>query len=1351
MSQMNLSQLLNFGNVQPNTQVRPSSPDFIQQNVVGGQIQVGEPQRVGTNYVGESTEAAMFFALAEAARGVGQGIDTYGKMSLQIDEAKRRKAQAKIGEIANEEAWTPEQKMEETNKVLRETSTDFIGTTWKDETSNQAFRGFMSRDAYNAWVNTKIQDEEIKRIKENPNYDPTIPENERDILITVSDTYPTVKNFIPFVSRLGKVNGQINDELTTNIKNGFKRAAEEQFLPPPIEILRKIADQTATQDEIDQARAAYQGYFRVQDSVKGTPFSAEALREKVKQELYLTLEAQMQENRNMTPEIFEELVESIDEISYTVANQMRGGLVLTQNADIKKNAYDNIAVVAEGSSVPDYLRSLEINLGKAGEDAIEIVKEEFFTNLNRIYGRQSGIPKNWQIGKDAFIENKTWFDLSPVEKVKVFTYIMEERGPSIERNVPIGSRATFRKALQQGLTSFVFRDEEARKQLETGLIFFDNQIEAVTTTYSINPNTYFIKRGSTVAAYEQTLLGETDPQKPLLLGLVFTNGEFKPEKSIQEWIKELPEDKRKILETGGFLTEPGLAFLSRIQITLRNQELTYRQSQSAQTTKEQRDKDAFRKKVESWNAKYDVSGDLLGGKESFMDFLIKGSATPGESGEREVLAEISTGFQLYELSGRLRADIETKKSRNESTQSDEETLKVVDARLQEIRDIFGYREIERPDGTTEKIYTLDNIVQNIVTAEREMLLALDSLGLVDFSDGTTPPQPKSIYQFKPQERSRLHGLIRQEVLNTMSGEGIPWDVRLKSVKTPFDPSTGRLSDDAIVQLTRVAALSGKLSTSDDKLQREVGSVFKSLITDIGATINPGIQLNETEKYNIAILATLSSQLKQNSDRNGGTIPLIGDADYLRKYAILFGNIFTPKRMADILLELDNPASPEAMAVRRADMARGFALTTEQLAGSQTTVGEMQFGPYSKEVLLKTPSPLTAFYGRAIYQFTNEADIVGANEAKLAEANDPLEPNWNPQTALTGLQGLLGDTTISEGAVAESIKRNFFPQMGIEGNGLSNNDVIRIGFGLIFQSDQNTDSLLRATRFLTHPQYGLNNLTRVYPKVNKVDLFFQVVSAFADTDDQVSGIPGLTKTTTLGETYTQSGDDGIKTTHVVRFEPFANLVQPGNPMGSITISDFRKFTNATKTETKKALLKYPYTPETQIETKEIEPPDMYDVGATILNTELNKSNGIQIATGLLMPMFQEFDIRVSTDPKTNNITFNHDTKNTEATKFVKLLTTLTSEYEGKTISEFLLELDARMRVDIGLQYGLFNDGFVSSKGWNSTTNSPTLTQKSSSYFMKEEVVLPSWIGVKAGLDGVPRIVVNDYVLNAIIGR
>ena len=170
MSQVNIQNLLQFGEDIPLGQVSPGSPEYRQSSFQGGGVQVGQ----AAQQVGPTGEEALYGALAEMAGGVQKGIDTFTAIRTRIEQEEVTEAKTKFKEIFAGEYFedaigadgkpvkrykTPQDKLNEWNSYIKGTSTLLLGDSWIKELNTDAYSAFGSREAQDKFEAERYQRE----------------------------------------------------------------------------------------------------------------------------------------------------------------------------------------------------------------------------------------------------------------------------------------------------------------------------------------------------------------------------------------------------------------------------------------------------------------------------------------------------------------------------------------------------------------------------------------------------------------------------------------------------------------------------------------------------------------------------------------------------------------------------------------------------------------------------------------------------------------------------------------------------------------------------------------------------------------------------------------------------------------------------------------------------------------------------------------------------------------------------------------------------------------------------------------------------------------------------------------
>ena len=155
MSRVNIESLLNIESPVPSANITPVAPNFVEQKIVGGQIQLGQ----AAQQVGPSSEAAMYGALAEIAGGTAKGIDNFAKITSQIEKSKIEKAELIFNEVDADESLDPEAKTDKFDELTKDIYTPILGDNWRTSLSNRKAKQWLSTPARNAYEETRYNRE----------------------------------------------------------------------------------------------------------------------------------------------------------------------------------------------------------------------------------------------------------------------------------------------------------------------------------------------------------------------------------------------------------------------------------------------------------------------------------------------------------------------------------------------------------------------------------------------------------------------------------------------------------------------------------------------------------------------------------------------------------------------------------------------------------------------------------------------------------------------------------------------------------------------------------------------------------------------------------------------------------------------------------------------------------------------------------------------------------------------------------------------------------------------------------------------------------------------------------------
>jgi hypothetical protein len=155
MSRVNIESLLNIESPVPSANITPVAPNFVEQRIIGGQVQLGQ----AAQQIGPSSEAAMYGALAEIAGGTAKGIDNFAKITSQIEKSKIEKAEQIFDQIDSDENLDPEAKTDRFDELTKDIYTPVLGDSWRTSLSNRKAKQWLSTPARNAYEETRYNRE----------------------------------------------------------------------------------------------------------------------------------------------------------------------------------------------------------------------------------------------------------------------------------------------------------------------------------------------------------------------------------------------------------------------------------------------------------------------------------------------------------------------------------------------------------------------------------------------------------------------------------------------------------------------------------------------------------------------------------------------------------------------------------------------------------------------------------------------------------------------------------------------------------------------------------------------------------------------------------------------------------------------------------------------------------------------------------------------------------------------------------------------------------------------------------------------------------------------------------------
>jgi hypothetical protein len=1341
MSQVNLSQLLDFGNVQPNTQVRPESPNFVQQNIVGGQIQVGEPQRVGTNYVQqESSEAAMFFALAEISRGFGQGISNYGQIRDIINTKGVQDTKNKVDAITNNPDLTPEQKVQETDKILKDTTRyNYRGTEWQDAIRNDVKSRYGSPEAWDSYAQLRIKEAVSREIKINPNFSINTPQNKRDFFLKQQDENPSLGNSNWFNQSLMETNIQIDRINRETALNGLSTAINESYRAPSIENIAARDSGTMSQIDVERLRDIYPRFHELETKLGQTPATPENLRQLIRKQLETDLELEFTSNPQITREMVEEITGRLDEMSIKIANDYAPMLFASQQKSREIGAINQIGMASTGSNPSHYLTSLVNYLGDSGLNGIQTTQENLVVNLLRINGTDQ-TTKNWTLDDNSVVSNKKWSDLTIHEQISVVRHQWQQSQQAIAERLPTGLQKSFVEIVNNSFNGAIFRNKELVERLKTSTTASLVQLE-LQGEMNYTQDSWSLTRDSNLAALDQALFGFSDPSNPILKSFSFNpDGSLNVAIDIKKRIRELPPDTQKRLESLGWLTPEGIEYLETTSAKIEENELRKQQDFVKMAETEIKARQELEKTREKMSNGFDAyTSDQTKTNLKFIDEAVaSGSIAPTNDDERNALKAVRDFIELNRKATQLQDEIDWAKQEDEFVYGGQKsTQKTRDLELslgelnKTISNLYQITGVNQETGN----YYLDEWNEKINNARMDYASSLFRLRIIS-RDGTAPKTiPAS------EQRKVLEALDR-ELLDTLEGRGTSFSI-MAPVANPFNPD-GTLSIPAIVQLVKLDTMV-RLSQDSKTVASQVGTATNALFNAIGSSElsldDPALQ------YQLTYLHVLSTAYKQVTEATGST-PIIHDADYFRKLVLLTGNLLDDQSLPEMLSSFSRSNPTGVTLVSRTALAQAALRTREQGQTEGSVLSVRTSGAISWENLMRVPSADRLLYAKTIFQVDarklNQAAETGIQP--VISAVKPTDSSWDAGLAVRGLGEYLGETlTVKQ--VADAIRKSFVDTMGVDTTNWSDADVVRYGFYVIDEHDQTDDSFQRSIRVLSHPQWGINGeLGKVNPNVSKLELFFGTIGAFADLDinpalQQAALSKSFDAGITLNYTYARNGV-WEKTNQIVGLTPIYNVRSTTmSPFLTSTVSDIRGF--KLKPETEKQLQPLYYS--------DFKPPEVS--GATQATYSLSHRHNLgafvlasppteELMGALLYPVLQEYGINLEFADNGELIPIKTQ-ENENASKVMDIFLTV-KESNPKTIEEALFIVDSELKRTFGVNDGLFPNGFKTFKN----TESALLVQNSPGTNFRIETSLPTWRTVERNVYGIPRIVVSDAVLEIL---
>ena len=159
MSQVNVQQLLKLDPVSP-TQVSPTPVDYNTSSFQGGGFRPGQLAQLP-----KSSEQSMYESLSSIAGAVGQGIDTFSKITSQIDRERINKVEAEWERLDALDI-DPRDKVTEFNSYLSGVETPITGETWKNRIAARVSKSW-GKEAFEKFVESEF----TSQLKKWPKYD----------------------------------------------------------------------------------------------------------------------------------------------------------------------------------------------------------------------------------------------------------------------------------------------------------------------------------------------------------------------------------------------------------------------------------------------------------------------------------------------------------------------------------------------------------------------------------------------------------------------------------------------------------------------------------------------------------------------------------------------------------------------------------------------------------------------------------------------------------------------------------------------------------------------------------------------------------------------------------------------------------------------------------------------------------------------------------------------------------------------------------------------------------------------------------------------------------------------------
>ena len=450
MSQMNLAQLVNLQQIQPTVQITPPAIDYTEQNVIGGQIQVSDPQRVGMNYLAPSGEAAMFGALSEIARGVQQGFNNFDNIATSIEKKTIEDAYLEYDRINNLDDTLPEEKERLMNEYSRNVSTPYLGNKWKKDVANRMVKNWTSQEAQDNWYTTELKQFEQEYKKRDPNY----IGNEEQWAVMLSEfygSYPLAKNMPTIVNAQTRNDLKLREKKIEFHRANIASAIDLTWQLAPDGVTQEYVTGTGTLDSQKKFKGSYPAIAKTLDRFLDDPNLTQ-------EDLVTLMQGEFDEaiwkpflEQNPIPE--PEYIELLKQDSSRIIKEKAGNLYRFHSSAASSRASQlsatRVITSSTSGTVEQYLKTIVEEYGNLGRpDMRTEVQKEFVPTLlerarttnpliqvailqkngNEVY-RQVPFNEASVVDQYKFIEEKT--------RSTVKTMVEEGRIPEYERGTDI--------------------------------------------------------------------------------------------------------------------------------------------------------------------------------------------------------------------------------------------------------------------------------------------------------------------------------------------------------------------------------------------------------------------------------------------------------------------------------------------------------------------------------------------------------------------------------------------------------------------------------------------------------------------------------------------------------------------------------------------------------------------------------------------------------------------------------------------------------------------------------------------------------------------------------------------------